>query len=278
LRYTILMYLAVDIGGTKTLLAKFSQAGQMSQPVKFPTPKSYDDFLAAFKLAFSKFETNDFAAVCVGVPGKLDRKRGFLIGLGNLPWKHQNIQEDIKNIVKCPVLVENDAKLAGLYEAIKLKDKYKKVLYITLGTGIGIALVTNQQIDNQLSDWGGKFLPVERGGKDISWEEIASGRAITKTYGKKASEITDPESWQQISRNIAKGLTELIAITEPEAVVIGGGVGKHFEKFGKFLNNELKKRELPAHPVPKLLPAVNSEDAVVYGCYELIKRGGYQRS
>lgn len=271
MRYTILMYLAVDIGGTKTLVAIFDQDGGLKNSVRFPTPRDYKDFLRDLESALADQKKIDFKAACVAIPGKIDRTNGVVVGLGNLPWKGVPIEKDVENLAKCPALVENDAKLGGLYQAAQLSKKYKRVLYITIGTGVGIGLINNGEIDDAISDWGGKFLPVERGGKETTWEEIASGRAITKKYGKKASEITDPGAWRQISNNIAKGLFELIAITEPEAVVIGGGVGRHFDKFGDFINKELKTRELPNYAMPPVLPSVNSEESVVYGCYELLK-------
>jgi glucokinase len=58
---------------------------------------------------------------------------------------------------------------------------------------------------------------------------------------------------------------------QPDLIVIGGGVGTHFEKFEKPLLNELKKYENPLAPTPLIRKAVHPEEAVIYGCYELAK-------
>jgi len=38
------MYLAVDIGGTKTLVASMSKSGEITKSSKFPTPRDYEHF------------------------------------------------------------------------------------------------------------------------------------------------------------------------------------------------------------------------------------------
>ena len=112
---------------------------------------------------------------------------------------------------------------------------------------------------------------LEHDGKMRTWESFASGKAIVKKYGKRASEIEDERIWRAISKNIALGLVQLIAVVQPDVIVIGGGVGSHFEKFKKPLNEILKKYETPMVTIPPVVGAINAEEAVVYGCYHLAK-------
>jgi hypothetical protein len=56
-------------------------------------------------------------------------------------------------------------------------------------------------------------------------------------------------------------------------VVIGGGVGTHFDKFGGILRAQLKEMaEEQGVVVPQILGAKRSEEAVIYGCYEFAKQ------
>src|SRR5690606_30755257 len=130
-------------------------------------------------------------------------------------WKNEHIARDIERIVGAPVDIENDAKLAGLAEARLAGEKYKKVLYVTISTGIGIALINDGLIDDAIGDAGGHDMYVEFGGKRITWEKLASGKSIYKQYGKRASEIDDPAIWKLISKKIAVGLIDLIALLQP---------------------------------------------------------------
>jgi len=265
------MWLAVDIGGTKTLLAVFDKKGIVVEELKFPTPQDYDEFLEMFERQYELLKTRHFQAGCVAVPGRLDRDLGKLVSLGNLPWENEWIVRDLERITNCPIVIENDAKLAGLSEAILVIKKFKRTLYVTISTGIGTSLITNGVIDHGMQDMeGGQMMLVHRG-KVKKWESFASGKAISKKYGMRASDINDPEIWKDISRDFAIGFIDLIAVIQPDAIIIGGGVGSHFKKYGDMLIAELKKYETPIVPIPPILPAKRPEEAVVYGCFELVK-------
>jgi predicted NBD/HSP70 family sugar kinase len=263
------MYGAVDIGGTKTLVAVFDKGGKIIEQVKFPTPKDYAEFTKALADTVAKLSTKDFQRVAVALPGTPDRKRGIGLVFGNLPWTNVPIEEDAEKIFKCPVKIENDAKLAALSEAAYLKNDFKKVLYLTVSTGIGGGLIINGKIDPDFHDIEPGQMLLEHDGRFELWEDFASGSAIYAKYKKKAEEISDPKAWYVISRNLAVGINTLIATLDPEVIVIGGGVGSHLEKFQDRLVEQLKLYESPMTPVPPIKKAVRAEEAVIYGCYEL---------
>ncbi|QQS17852.1 ROK family protein [Candidatus Saccharibacteria bacterium] len=224
------MYICIDIGGTKTLVAAVTNEGVISESVKFPTPKDYDDFLRELGIAVDGFKTKDFRAGTVGMPVTIfDRRRGIGVSFSNLPWRKVPIQRDLEKLFACPMLVENDAKLAALSESMLIKD-YHKVLYITISTGIGEALVVNNEIITAIGDGGGRTMLFEYKGKMTPWEDFAGGRAIANTYGKPASEIHDPAIWKKISRNLTPGFLQLIAVLQPEVIVVGGGAGHYLAR------------------------------------------------
>ncbi len=266
------MYVGVDIGGTKTLVAVLDEHGVIKQKTKFPTNPDYARFLKELTDAISAFETKEFRAAGVGMPvTDFDRPRGVGIAFGNLPWTMVPVQADIEKIVHCPVALENDAKLAGLSEAMLLKH-YKKVLYVTISTGIGTALIVNQQIDPNVGDGGGANLLLEHHGKLQPWEHFASGQAIVKRFGKKAMDIHDTATWKTIVHDWARGFLELIAIMEPDVIVIGGSVGSYFDRYSELLTAELKHYETPLLVIPPIKQAQRPEECVVYGAYDLAQQ------
>ncbi len=266
------MYLAVDIGATKVLLAVLTEVGKIVEERKFPTPEEYADLITELTKEVGVLEHQDFTRIVVAVPGRLDRKHGIAVAFGNRSWQNLPIQRDFEKALKAPVIIENDTKLAALSEAILIKKDYNKVLYVTISTGISSGLIMDGVIDPSLADSESGQMWFEHQGKSVQWEDFASGRAIVATYGKRASEITDPKTWKEIAHNIAVGLIQLIAVIQPEVIVLGGGVGTHFAKFKAPLLEELKEYELPIIPIPPIVRAKNPEEAVVYGCYELAKR------
>jgi len=214
---------------------------------------------------------SEFRAGCVAAPGAIDRKRGRFEEGGNLTWENVPLQHDVEHLVHCPVLIENDANLAGLSEAMLLKDTHAKVLYITISTGIGTGFIVNQQIDPSMADSEGGQLMLQRGDKIVKWESFASGKAIYERYGQKASEINDEKIWKAVVVDLSIGFVDLLAVTQPDIVVIGGGVGHYLEKFHDLLVDELKKYTTPLVPVPPIVKAGRPEEAVVYGCYDLAR-------
>ena len=264
------MYLGIDIGGTKTFVATLDDNGVIQEEFRFPTPKLYNNFLKELAKTVAKLATKKFIAAGVGAPGKIDREQGVALVFGNLSWHNAPLAQDIREIVRCPVVVENDANLAGLSEAMLLKH-YQKVLYVTISTGIGTGFIVDQRIDPDLADSEGGHMMLEHNGKLEAWEDFASGRAIVTRFGKRASDITDAQTWKVIAHDIALGLIDLVAMLEPNVIVLGGGVSSHFDKFGSYLEDCLKQYDNPLITLPELRVAARPEQAVVYGCYDLAK-------
>ncbi len=266
------MILGVDIGGTKTLLAQLDDSGQIVKTEKFPTDKEYKQFIENFAHHLKVLGEVDYSAGGVAIPGLVDYKHNRGVAFGNLSWSNVPIEDDIEKLINAPVVLENDAKAGGLSEAMLIKDEFKRVLYITLGTGIGYAVIINGIIDRGIGSGGGRTLLLEHRGKLQSWEDFASGKAIVDRFGKRAEEITDTESWKSIARDIAVGLIDLNAVLQPEVIVVGGGVGQYYERFADALNKELKKYETPLNSIPPIREAQRPEEAVVFGCYDMVKQ------
>ena len=264
------MYIGVDIGGTKTLVGCLNDEGVIQEKIKFPTPGHYKDFLEELASVVGKLSTKDFRAGGVAVPGRLDRKHGRALAFGNLSWSRVPIQADIEKIVKCPVVIENDAKAAALSEALLIKQ-YARVLYITVSTGIGTGVVQDGRLDPALIDAESGSMLLEHGSKLRPWESFASGKAIVETYGKHASDIQDAKTWKEIAHNLTVGMVQLVAVIQPQAIVIGGSIGVFFDKYGDYLKKELERYATPLTPMPHILEAKRPEEAVVYGCYDLAR-------
>ncbi len=266
------MYAAVDIGGTKTLVAVFDSKRNIVQQHKFPTNHDYELFKIDLAKAVAELSTSDFLRCVVAIPGKVDRKHGIGIVFGNLPWELVPVQKDVEHIFKCPVLIENDANLAGLGEAYALEDSMQDILYITVSTGIGGGYISGGKIDPRFEDAEIGHMKLEYKDRHEEWENFASGSAIYEKYGKKASEIDDQQIWYAVAHNLAVGIINLIAIMTPDIIIIGGGVGSHLDKFKQRLEEDLKIYQTPMLELPPIVKAKNPEEAVLFGCYEFAKQ------
>ncbi len=264
------MLAAVDIGGTKTLVAVFDKDGRVAEKLKFLTPSNYNDFKGELAANVDKMSTKDFDRVIVAIPGKVNRLRGIGVAFGNEPWENVPIQADAEDVFQAPALIENDARLAALSEAILIKDKYHKALYITISTGIGAGLIIDGKIDPNFQDMEVGHIMLEHQGRIKKWEEFGSGQAFAKKFGKRVGDVPEDnaQAWYWFARNIAIGLIDLIATLTPEVIIFGGGAGAHLDRFQGRLEEELKLYETPLVTMPKLVVAKRPEEAVIYGCYE----------
>lgn len=265
------MYLGIDVGGTKTLVASLDDQGVIQREFRFPTPEDYEEFLAEVAQHIKALEVDDFRACGIGIPGLIDHRRGIGRSFSHLGWHDITVQQDIEHLAHCPVALENDAKLAGLSESMLVKDA-SKVLYVTVSTGIGTAFIIDQKIDPALhTNEAGQML-LEHHGKYQRWEDFAAGSAIVRQFGKPLKDIDDERTLRLIARNIAIGLIDLIAVLTPDVVVIGGSVGTHFAKYGDYLQEYLEQYDNPLIQLPRIKAAERPEKAVVYGCYDLARQ------
>ena len=58
---------------------------------------------------------------------------------------------------------------------------------------------------------------------------------------------------------------------QPEAIVLGGGVSNYYDRFEKYLHEDLERFSTPLTPLPMITKAERPDEAVVFGCYHLAK-------
>ena len=261
------MIVAVDTGGTKTLVTLFSRDGVAGKIIKFPTPQNKDDYLDLLKKTLREnYGGQRIEAIIIAMPGIV--KNGVAIWCNNLKWSNFDVSAQLKGILgEAPVLVENDANLAGLGETRPRVPMPSSVLYVTISTGIGTGIITNGEINSglQLSE-GGRML-IEYKGETREWESFASGKAIYRDFDNYAKNIHDDKIWDNIADRISHGLLVAIPLLQTDVIIIGGSIGTYFNKYSGRLKQILSKRLPPHIPCPKILSARHPEQAVIYGCY-----------
>jgi predicted NBD/HSP70 family sugar kinase len=261
------MIIAIDVGGTKTLLTAFDAHGAHAQLVRFPTPHDTQEFFQILTSHLDMLAPQATDTIAAAAPGLINTTEGIIVKSPNLGWRDFSFKPLLTERYHCTTLLENDAHLAGLGAVRALPEAPQLALYVTIGTGIGSGIVIRGKLDPAFShsEAGHMVFQTENGLQN--WEEFASGRAIKRVYGKLAADITNTETWQEITSQLTVGFRALIPILQPDIVLIGGGVGAQFKRFGALLEQRLRQ-ELPEFiAMPKIIQASNPEEAVLYGCY-----------
>lgn len=261
------MIVAVDTGGTKTLITSFDKKGRINtRQTKFPTPQNQNKYLQLLIGTLTEIYSNQkIDAIVIAVPSIL--RDGVVIATSNLPWKNLDIKSALSKVFKdVPILIENDAKLAGLGETRQLRKIPPQSLYVTISTGIGSGIITNGYIDTALNHSEAGQMMINYDGKDQKWENFASGRAIHGLYGY-ARDIKSKHAWNDIAFRMSRGFLTIIPTLQPDIIIIGGSIGTYFKRYSRPLKKAIKNELPKIIKMPKIVRAKHPELAVIYGCY-----------
>lgn len=261
------MIIAVDTGGTKTLVARLSEDGVIEQKTKFLTPRNLNEYKAVLTNTIEHLSGDARPDIIViALPGII--KNDIALWCANLEWENVDIRAMLQpEFHHAKILVENDANLAGLGEAQALTALPQCALYVTISTGIGTGVIEDGYIDPALRYSEGGHMQLEFNDQVQAWERFGSGKAVYETYGKYARDIHSEETWRQIVYRFSLGFLTLIPMIQPDVIIIGGSMGSHFGKYGDRLVGLLKEKLPPHIPCPEFRQALHPEEAVIYGCY-----------
>jgi glucokinase len=260
------MIIAVDIGGTKTLVASFHGERSVTNEERFPTPENPQELVKQLLSVLERFDATKAQAICVAAPGIIDAD-GTILRCGNLPWDNFKLGTILTKEYDCPVFVNNDAKLAGLAETHSLPEIPDLSLYVTVSTGIGTGIINHGRLDTAFDTSEGGFMTLQTPEGFLPWEDFASGQAIRKHFGKIAADITDSADWREVVERLALGFQVIIPLLQPQVIIIGGSVGTYFDKYGHLLSEVLRQRISRYIDMPRIIAAKHPQEAVVYGCY-----------
>lgn len=259
------MMIAIDTGGTKTLIAKFDSAGQILAKTKIATPRDQTEYIAALIYEMGRLLQDEKPeAISIALPGVI--RDQVAVVCKNLEWYDFDIIAKLRpSWPGTPIFLENDANLGGVGAANLLLTKPDKLLYITLSTGVGGGFIVKGEVDPSLANSEFGDLHLEYDHKMTNWENIASGRAVYDIYPEQLSQETEPSIKQEIAKRVARGLLALLPILRPDVVAIGGGFGAKYTHIQEFVSQELAA--LPDQYIPDIITAPSPEEIVAYGCY-----------
>jgi glucokinase len=207
----------------------------------------------------------DVAAVGIGAAGFVDATRSVVMFSPHLEWRREPLRARVADRLRVPVVVDNDANAAALAESrFGAGRGHRFVLCVTLGTGIGGALVLDQRVYRGANGMAGEFghMQVVPGGHRCEcgnrgcWEQYASGNALVRDAREmvranspmahnlsalvdgdadslqgpqitEAARAGDPLSIEligEVGTWLGVGLAGLTAAFDPHCIIIGGGL------------------------------------------------------
>lgn len=218
------MYILIDIGGTNTRIAGSSDKQTFGEPVIFPTPQNFDEWLKQAKEIINSIKGDDaIQAIVAGLAGTFSHDRTSVHVCPHLPlWNGINLKKHLAEPFSTDLYLENDTAIVGLGEAVYGSGKgHDIVVYITISTGVGGVRVIDGSIDrNKFGFEIGHHIVND--GKDI--EYYIGGASHEKRFGMPSKDIHDPEFWKEVDYYIGIFLANTTMYWSPSVIVLGGPV------------------------------------------------------
>jgi predicted NBD/HSP70 family sugar kinase len=262
------MYLCIDVGGTKTLVASFSLRGKLLQSLRFPTPPDQDRFFIELTDTLTtRFDLTRLRAIALALPGPV--QHGHPVFFGNLPWHPSDIGAYLKQTFHVPTVVINDARASALAEGRRFH--YGRSLFITLSTGIGVGVVSRGRLDDNYMTYEPGHAKFTWDGRTQEWEDIASAQAVSRAYDAFVDQIADPDAWlTNIPHRIALGLSSAIETVRPARIIFGGPLGEMLPRYSAPLRTILA-HNLPRRYRLRFIKTKYGTESVLYGLYFLAR-------
>jgi fructokinase len=251
------MQIGIDLGATKIESVLLKENGLELHRDRIQSPKNYQktisDITDIVNNIEKKFKKNLNVGICH--PGSTNLETGFIQNAFNSPWlNNQTFSKDISKSLNRNVYCENDANCFALSEAFDGSAKnFKTVFGIILGSGCGGGLVIDKKIiigpNSFTGEWG--HIPIGKPDSETNIEEYISGKGLERKFTARfnknlsAHEIfknakdnsqDEIEIIDEFEKKLARSLSLIINVIDPDAIVFGGGVSNEIESL-----DEIKK-------------------------------------
>ncbi|MBV5314380.1 MAG: ROK family protein [Prolixibacteraceae bacterium] len=267
--------IGIDLGGTFIKFALVSEAGEIlfSSKLSIGSSAKREDILEtmhkAIQLTLESASKNGVSVSGIGIGSPGVCCDGIVVGgADNLDrWADLNLSKIYSEAYNLPVLIDNDANVMGLGEAVfGAAQDCTDVIFLTVGTGIGGAIVADGKLYGGYKNRGTEMghVTIDHKGIDCNCggrgclEAYASTNALIAQYAQRSGKNEDDinghyivekflegeaaavECMQEHTDYLGHGIAGFINTFAPQKVVIGGGISEA----GQFYIDMIKKSAL----------------------------------
>jgi len=252
----------VDLGGTGTRIVVLGADGTVRRATSRPTSAGIPPERAVAELADSIAATASglpLRAVGIGASGPVDRL-GLIRNPHTLPaYSDIPLADIISEHLGVGCVIDNDAVTAAIAEhALGAGRKSDALLVVTLGTGVGVAMVCRgrpvRAADGSHPEAG--HLAVDGPpapcycGLPTCWEQLASRTALDQLTSHRTAEVASNARtgdagasavFDTYGQRVGAGLGTLLTLLKPDRVVVGGGAAQYLDLTGSGIRHSLHR-------------------------------------
>ena len=281
--------LSFDVGGTTIKAGLVNKDLEIQEKFTKDTPKNEESFISLIE-EIHKARTDKCDKVSFGMPGFVDRDN-YVFKYGT----NMKFSIDFKKLEffdEKKLYIENDGNLAAYSEfVLNLSDKYKNVIMLTFGTGIGGGIITDSKIykgggnageighilikeNSNLEDiisakaWTSKCNDLYQQNKNSELSERFREKKVGSLLFDQSINLEDNEKLErdEIIKYTSRGLISLFELFDNELFVIGGSMTQNPYDFLSLIKEYIKLNfEFPSRAFPEIILSKSRADAGLLG-------------
>ncbi|HMP13258.1 MAG TPA: ROK family protein [Saprospiraceae bacterium] len=249
----------IDLGGTKIegVVMESAEQPTVLARLRVPTEQAggYTHIInqIAKLIDMLKMETGlSPSRIGIGTPGTIDPGLQLMKNSNTTSLNGMPLKRDLEAVLRMPVVMANDANCFAMAEAQlgavqEVMPDAEVVFGVIMGTSVGGGIVAHHRVINGRQgiggEWGHNFLD-DSGGRCYCGhlgcvETIISGPALERYYksltgntlklrdiaARSSEEEAAKQTMQRLIQFFGKAIAVVINILDPDAIVLGGGVG-----------------------------------------------------
>lgn len=269
------MRIGIDIGGTNIRMALVDNgkiAKRISEPCKADQREEIvtEHLIEMLKQIFSP----SVESIGIGVPSIVDAELGIVYDVMNIPsWKEVHLKEILEKEFKIPVHVNNDCNCFVYGEHCFGKcNQFKDTLGITLGTGLGCAIIINNVLYNGSNTGAGEICDIPY--LKHNYEYYCSTPFFVKEYNTNAKELFEKacrgdiqalKLWNEFGTHVGNMIKMVLYAYDPQCIVMGGSIVKAYLFFEKAMRKSLETFAYPKTIQKIKIFCSEVEDAALLG-------------
>jgi fructokinase len=239
-------YGGIEAGGTKFVCVVASGPDNILAQERIPTTKPQETIGKTIEFFKPFVESKQLDSIGIASFGPVDinpssNTYGYITTTPKPGWAQADLLGPIKKALGIECAFDTDVNAAALGEHYWVPENREldPLLYITVGTGIGVGYIVNGKTLHGLihPEGGHAFIPHDRTVDPFPgvcpyhgdcMEGLASGPAMAARWGQAAETLPDNHpAWELEAKYLAYMISNLILNFSPKRVVLGGGVPQH---------------------------------------------------
>lgn len=237
------MRIGIDLGGTNVRMALVDN-GQIVKKISEPCKADQPEKVVTGHLIemIRKLASPAVKSIGIGVPSVVDAEKGIVYDVMNIPsWKEVHLKTILEKEFNIPVRVNNDCNCFVYGEhCFGQGNKYKDMVGVTLGTGLGCGLIINNELYNGSNTGAGEICGIPYLQHD--YEYYCSTPFFVNEHGVTGKEVFEKASqgdekalklWEEFGTHVGNMIKMVLFAYDPPCIVLGGSIANAYPFFEK---------------------------------------------